>query len=69
MTCNFFGLLRAPIKWEITLSRKPTANEEQNARKRIEYVRAPDQHEAKRIALAMPQNAAFRFSSIREARS
>ena len=39
---NVQGLLRAPIAWEVCLSRKPTENEAQNARKRIEYVRAPD---------------------------
>lgn len=65
---NFTGIIPAQINWEITLSRKATTNAEQNARKRIEYVRAPDQRTAKERALAMPQNAAFRVSSIREAR-
>lgn len=51
------------------MSRKPTENDVQNARKRVEYVRALDQQTAKQIALAMPNNAAYRVSSIREARS
>lgn len=58
---NVQGMLRAP-------SRKPTCNDVQNARKRVEYVRAQDQQTAKQIALAMPNNAAYRVSSIREAR-
>lgn len=66
---NMTGMLRAPIAWEVTLARKPTCNAEQNARKRIEYVRAPDPQTARKIALAMPVNAAFRVSSIREART
>lgn len=66
---NVQGLLRAPIAWEVCLSRKPTENDVQNARRRIEYVRAPDQQTAKQIALAMPNNAAYRVSSIREART
>lgn len=66
---NVQGMLRAPIAWEVTLSRKPTCNDVQNARKRVEYVRAQDQQTAKQIALAMPNNAAYRVSSIREARS
>jgi len=66
---NMTNILPAQIAWEITLSRKPTTNAEQNARKRIEYVRSPSQHEAKAKALAMPHNAAYRVSSIREARS
>lgn len=66
---NFTNMLPAPIAWEVTLSRKPTTNAEQNARRRIEYVRAPDKGAAGKIALAMPHNAAYRVSSIREARS
>lgn len=66
---NVQGMLRAPIAWEISLSRKQTENDVQNARKRVEYVRALDQQTAKQIALAMPNNAAYRVSSIREARS
>ncbi len=66
---NVQGMLRAPIAWEVSLSRKQTENDVQNARKRVEYVRALDQQTAKQIALAMPNNAAYRVSSIREARS
>jgi len=65
---NMTGMLPARINWELTLTRKATTNDAQNARKRIEYVRAPDQATAKQIALAMPQNAAFRVSSIKERR-
>lgn len=65
---NFTGVVRSRQTFEITLSRKASANENQNARKRIEYVRAHDKEEAKRLALEMPQNKAFVVSSIREAR-
>jgi len=48
------------------LTRKPTINEGQNIRRQVEYVKAHDKAEAKEIALAMPQNKAFRVSSLKE---
>lgn len=56
------------VDWEVTLSRKPTVNASQNARKRLEYVRAETADAAKQTALSLPQNAAFRVSSVREVR-
>lgn len=52
--------------YRVFLSRKETLNADQNARKRIEYVIATSKDEAKTIALSMPQNRAFRVSSIEE---
>ena len=66
---NLTGMIPARINWELTLTRKATTNDAQNVRKRIEYVKAVDQQEAKRIAMAMPQNAAFKVASIREYRA
>ena len=63
---NMTGLLRSKQTFEVTLSRKPTANEVQNVRKRVEYVKAHDCYEAKDIALSMPNNRAFKVSSVRE---
>lgn len=56
------------VDWEVTLSRKPTVNASQSARKRLEYVRAETAAAAKQTALSLPQNAAFRVSSVREVR-
>lgn len=53
--------------YEVTLARKSSVNEVQNARRRVEYVTANSPAEAKRIAMAMSGNAAFTVSSIREA--
>lgn len=64
---NFTGMLRAPLfNYEITLTRKPTINACQNTRARVEYVSAMDEKSAKTKALAMPQNKAFRVSSVRK---
>lgn len=56
------------LHFEVHLARKPTANENQNARRRIEHVKARDQYEARDIALAMPQNKAFRVINAKEIR-
>lgn len=56
---NFTGLLRAPINWQVFLKRKACLNDNQTARRKVAYVRAPDKDEAKRIALLLPENAAF----------
>lgn len=53
-------------EFEVYLSRKPTANAEQNARKRVEYVQAETKERAGEIALAVPRNAAFTVASVRE---
>ena len=66
---NFIaGMLRARIHWEVTLSRKACVNDNQSARRRIEYVTATDQAEVKKIIGNTPRLSAFRISSIREAR-
>lgn len=56
---NVQGMLRAPIAWEVSLSRKQTENDVQNARKKVAYVAANNAEEAKAIALAKPENRAF----------
>lgn len=49
---NFTGLARAPMyDFEVTIERKASLNANQNARKRIEYVKAPNADDAKREAL------------------
>ena len=63
---NMTNMLTSRQTFEVTLTRKPTPNEGQNIRRRIEYVKAHDKAEAKAIALAMPQNKAFRVSSTKE---
>lgn len=64
---NFTGMLRAPVfNFEVTLSRKPTLNACENARKRIEYVKAHNDKEAKQAAQALPNLAAYRVSSVRK---
>lgn len=51
MVCNFTGMLKAPMRdYEVSMQRKQTINEGQNVRKRIAYVRAPNEAEAKRQA-------------------
>ena len=51
MVCNFTGMLSAPMRDdEVSMKRKQTTNEVQNARQRIAYVRAPNEAEAKRQA-------------------
>ena len=63
---NMNYMLTSRQTFEVTLTRKPTINEGQNIRRRVEYVKAHDKAEAKQIALAMPQNKAFRVSSLKE---
>jgi len=66
---NMTGKPPARIHWEVTLSRKACVNANQSIRKRIEYIRAVDQEEARQMISANPLLAAFRVSSIREART
>lgn len=63
---NLSRLMISRQTFEVTLTRKPTSNEGQNIRRRIEYVKAHDKAEARRIALDMPHNQAFVVSSMRE---
>ena len=57
---NLSGLAKAPpVDFAVYLRRKASANENQNARRKVVYVRAHDKDEAKRIALAKPENKAF----------
>jgi hypothetical protein len=63
---NMNHMLTSSQTFEVILTRKPTINEGQNVRRRVEYVKAHDKAEAKAIALAMPQNKAFRVSSLKE---
>ena len=51
MVCNFTGVARAPAyDFEVTMQRCTTLNAVQNARKRIAYVKAPNEVDAKREA-------------------
>ena len=63
---NMTNLLTSRQTFRVELTRKPTINEGQNIRTQVEYVKARDKEEAKQIALAMPQNKAFRVSSLKE---
>lgn len=48
---NLHGMLRAPAyDFEVTMNRCTTSNAVQNARKRIAYVKAPNEADAKREA-------------------
>ena len=48
---NFQNMLRAPsYSYEVTMHRCKSLNEAQNARKRIAYVTAPNEQDAKREA-------------------
>ena len=63
---NMTNMLTSSQTFRVELTRKPTINEGQNIRRQVEYVKAYDKAEAKAIALAMPQNKAFRVSSTKE---
>lgn len=63
---NMTNMLTSRQTFRVELTRKPTTNEGQNIRRQVEYVTAHDKAEAKAIALAMPQNKAFRVSSLKE---
>lgn len=63
---NMTNMLTSRQTFRVELTRKPTINEGQNIRRQVEYVTAHDKAEAKAIALAMPQNKAFRVSSLKE---
>lgn len=68
---NFIqGLLKAPIKWRVTLKRKGTASKAgQDVRRKVEEVFAGDQSIAEVRALQMFDNAKFfEVESIREVR-
>lgn len=63
---NMMNMLTSRQTFRVELTRNPTINEGQNIRRQVEYVKARDKEEAKQIALAMPQNKAFRVSSLKE---
>ena len=63
---NMTNMLTSRQTFRVELTRKPTINEGQNIRRQVEYVKAHDKAEAKAIALAMPQNKAFRVSATKE---
>ena len=63
---NMTNMLTSRQTFRVELTRKPTINEGQNIRRQVEYIKAYDKAEAKAIALAMPQNKAFRVSSTKE---
>ena len=63
---NMMNMLTSRQTFRVELTRKPTINEGQNIRRQVEYVKAYDKAEAKAIALAMPQNKAFRVYSTKE---
>ncbi len=63
---NMTNMLTSRQTFRVELTRKPTTNEGQNIRRQVWYVKAYDKAEAKAIALAMPQNKAFRVSSLKE---
>ena len=65
---NMMNMLTSRQTFRVELTRKPTTNEGQNIRRQVEYVKAYDKAEAKAIALAMPQNKAFRVLSAKEVR-
>ncbi len=61
---NLTGMVRAPnYDWEVTMHRCNTANEAQNARRKIAYVVAPNEHDAKKEAKR--KNPAFHPVSVR----
>lgn len=47
------------MKYEVYLKRKACVDDAQTARKKVAYVTAKTIEEAKAIALALPENAAF----------
>lgn len=59
MTCNFSGLTSSRQKFAVYLKRKACLNDNQNARRKVDYVQATDWQEAKAISLAKPENKAF----------
>ncbi len=63
---NISHLVTSRQTFRVELTRKPTTNEGQNIRRQVEYVKAHDKAEARRIALDMPHNQAFVVSSMRE---
>lgn len=63
---NISHLVTSRQTFRVELTRKPTINEGQNIRRQVEYVKAHDKAEARRIALDMPHNQAFVVSSMRE---
>ena len=59
MVCNFTGLARSKQNFAVYMKRKACINDNQSARRKVDYVRADDWMEAKNIALSKPENKAF----------
>lgn len=53
------GMLTTKQNFAVYLKRKACLNDNQTARRKVDYVQASDWHEAKNIALAKPENRAF----------
>lgn len=61
---NLNGMLKAPIRnYEVSMQRKTTINEVQNARRKVAYVKAMNEAEAKRAAEKL--NPAFKAGKTR----
>jgi hypothetical protein len=64
------GMLKARIRWRVTLKRRPLATAAgQDGRRKVEEVFAPDKETASAIALHISDNGKyFVIESIREVR-
>lgn len=53
------GMLTSKQNFRVALKRKACLNDNQTARRKVDYVRAGDWMEARDISLAKPENRAF----------
>lgn len=53
------GMLTSKQNFAVYLKRKACLNDNQTARRKVDYVQASDWMEAKNISLAKPENKAF----------
>jgi hypothetical protein len=61
---NLSGMLKAPMhNYEVSMQRKTTISDSQNVRRKVAYVKAPNEAEAKR--LAERNNPAFKAGKTR----
>ena len=61
---NLSHLVKAPAyDYEVSMQRKPTINEGQNVRRKVAYVKAPNEADAKRAAEKL--NPAFKAGKTR----
>lgn len=64
---NLTNMVRAPVRdFEVTMHRRASLNDAQNARKCVAYVRAINADEAKMLANRLPDKQAFKAKSARE---